>query len=85
MLNPAPGSRPNPMMGTLFQGVRTSQDILVHVLRANAQVLATTKELLEKIAETLESNRVEPASPPASTPPEKVKVTKAVKVKVKGS
>lgn len=75
MLNPAPGS-PN-MMGSLSQGMRASQDILLHVLRANADVLDTTRDLLLKIADTLEERKVEPRAATARKAPERVKVTKA--------
>ena len=76
MLNPPGSNNPN-MMGTLSQGMRASQDILLHVLRANAEVLDTTRDLLMKIADTLEKNRVDvTASASASRKaPEKVKVT----------
>ena len=76
MLNPAPGTGPN-LMGTLSQGVQTSQDILLHVLRANAQVLDTTRDLLNKIADTLEANRMPPKGPSGPNRPEQVKVTKS--------
>lgn len=72
MYRPATNTGPQMRMGGVAtQGFRASQDILLHVLRANAEMLDTTRDLLGKIIETLEANRIDL---PKRGVPEKVKV-----------